>query len=263
MDGVRAAARGDAIRAECGLYAPEAVLLEQADDGSARPLAVVAMMRNGGLHISASDRVRDGPVLLIGQFEVGPQAARRHAGSVPLVPHHVRHRFEPAVAAEIDERAMKPFDGVYPAVRVVLLDGHLHLADRLIERGERGVVWPRADQALDGRELEGGQDLVDLPQFSEGQRHDAHAVPRDDLNELSVLETDQRLSNRRATHAEFGGKLVLEDLMSGRVLVVQDAPADFPVRSIDQRFLYAFGRSHTSRQRGPSSDTALSAGGPS
>jgi hypothetical protein len=181
---------------------------------------------------------------------------------VSLIPHHVGHRLQPGIAAEIDERAMKPFNGPYPAVRVPLPDGNFHLADRLIECGERRVVRARADQALDGRELEGGQDFVHLAQFIEGQRHNAHAVSRDDLNELFVLETDQRFSNRRAAHAELGSELVLEDLMSRRILVVQNAPADFPVRSIDQRFLYGFGRRSTSRQRGPLANTAPPAGRP-
>jgi len=60
-------------------------------------------------------------------------------------------------------------------------------------------------------------------------------VAGNQLHEPLVLQPDERLAHRRPAHPEIGGKLLFEYVMPWRVMVVQDAPANFRVGLIDAR----------------------------
>ena len=70
---------------------------------------------------------------------------------------------------------------------------------------------------------------VHILKILNGQRQDPHAVPRNQLQQVLILQPYQRLADGCAAHPQFRSKLLLQHWITLRVLVVQDAPADLAV----------------------------------
>jgi hypothetical protein len=129
------------------------------------------------------------------------------------------------------------------------LDRGVHGVERLLDRIEDRAVRLGPGQTLDRGQFQRRQHLVHVAQVVHRQGHDAHAVARNELDEILVFESYERFADGRPAHAELGGELLLEHLMPLRVFVVENPSADFLIRLFDQRDapLTADGRGHNRR----------------
>ena len=137
----------------------------------AHPLRIVALPRR--LDLPPPNQIDE---LGMAFHELGrprPQLQGYHVRTLHLIPIFHAGRGQAPIPGELKERAMKPFVGLDPRGKIVILQAALH---GLYHLGQRFELFRRrmvSREASHGQGFQGGQDVVEIPDVLEEEWADA------------------------------------------------------------------------------------------